>query len=251
MNPQAENENGAKNMTKKYSISVVIPVFNEEHNIVPLCKKFLKVLNELDNDYEILFINDGSMDKTSAQLEIVSSGNENIKVFSFDKNRGKSAALTYGFARVEGDIIITMDGDLQDEPQEIPRMIEKLNKGYDVVSGWKYYRRDPFTKTFPSKVFNVLVSRITGLKLHDFNCGFKAYRKKAIENLHLSCGYHRFIPALLHAKDFRISEIKVQHHKRVHGKSKYGAKRLVVGFLDLFKVRKSIREIRAGQQKKK
>ena len=159
----------------------------------------------------------------------------NVRLIQFQRNFGKAAALSCGFKESKGDMIITMDGDLQDDPKEIPRFIEKL-KDYDVVSGWKFKRHDPITKTIPSKFFNWLTKQITGVNIHDSNCGFKAYRKCVVENLDIYGELHRYIPALAHRKGYSIGEIKVEHHARKHGKSKYGVGRLLKGFLDLITV---------------
>ena len=160
-----------------------------------------------------------------------------MSIIKFRKNFGKSIALNTAFKHAKGDVVITMDGDLQDDPDEIPRFIEKIEKGYDLVVGWKYPRIDPFTKTVPSKFFNWLTCMLTGVNLHDFNCGFKAYKKEVIDNISLYGEMHRYIPALAAWHGFKITEIKVKHHPRKYGKSKYGFSRLLKGFLDLITVK--------------
>ena len=213
-------------------ISIVIPVMDEQDNVTELYNQLKPVLSKT-GEYEILFIDDGSRDETAKRIKEIKD--KNVRLIQFQRNFGKAAALSCGFKESKGDIIVTMDGDLQDDPKEIPRFIEKL-KEYDVVSGWKFKRHDPITKTMPSKFFNWLTKKITGVKIHDSNCGFKAYRKYVVENLDIYGELHRYIPALAHRKGYSIGEIKVEHHARKHGKSKYGAGRLLKGFLDLITV---------------
>lgn len=215
-------------------ISIVIPVYNEEDSVKPLQEKLSAVLSRLQLVYEIIYVDDGSTDKTFSNLaEIRQASPQEVKVIKFTGNFEKSAALMAGLNEATGDIIITMDGDLQDEPEEIPRFLAKLNEGFDCVTGWKASRQDPVSKTFPSKIFNFLVSRIANLKVHDFNCGFKAYTKEAAKSLSLYGGLYRFIPAILAAKGFSVAEIAVLHHARAFGKSKYGTGRLIKGCLDI------------------
>ena len=213
-------------------ISVVIPVMDEQDNVTELYNQIESVLSKT-GEYEILFIDDGSRDETAKRIKEIKD--KNIRLIQFQRNFGKAAALSCGFKESKGDMIITMDGDLQDDPKEIPRFIEKL-KDYDVVSGWKFKRHDPITKTIPSKFFNWLTKQITGVNIHDSNCGFKAYRRYVVENLDIYGELHRYIPALAHRKGYSIGEIKVEHHARKHGKSKYGVGRLLKGFLDLITV---------------
>jgi glycosyltransferase involved in cell wall biosynthesis len=213
-------------------ISIVIPVMDEQDNVTELYNQLESVLSKT-GEYEILFIDDGSRDETAKRIKEIKD--KNVRVIQFQRNFGKAAALSCGFKESKGDMIITMDGDLQDDPKEIPRFIEKL-KDYDVVSGWKFKRYDPITKTIPSKFFNWLTKQITGVNIHDSNCGFKAYRRYVVENLDIYGELHRYIPALAHRKGYSIGEIKVEHHARKHGKSKYGVGRLLKGFLDLITV---------------
>ncbi len=213
-------------------ISIVIPVMNEQDNVTELYNQLKPVLSKT-GEYEILFIDDGSRDETVKRIEEIKD--KNVRLIQFQRNFGKAAALSCGFKESKGDLIITMDGDLQDDPKEIPKFIEKI-KDYDMVSGWKIKRHDPITKTIPSKFFNWLTKTITGVRIHDSNCGFKAYRRYVVENLDIYGELHRYIPALAHWKGYAIGELKVEHHARKHGKSKYGVERLLKGFLDLITV---------------
>jgi glycosyltransferase involved in cell wall biosynthesis len=217
--------------------SIVIPVYNEEGSVSELYKQLTMELSKLDSSYEIIFVDDGSYDSTLRQLLKLRKSDEHVKVLSFNRNFGKSQALMAGFNYAKGKIVFTMDGDLQDEPKEIPRFIEKLNEGYDMVTGWKYIRHDPLAKTIPSKFFNWLTASITGAKVHDSNCGYKAYRREVIKRLKLYKGFHRYIPAIVKEMGFRVTEIKVTHHPRKHGESKYGSERLIKGILDLITLR--------------
>jgi glycosyltransferase involved in cell wall biosynthesis len=219
------------------TISILIPVFNEEENIRPLVEKIGKVAKSSSLDYEIIFVDDGSRDATFKEICKISEKDSRIKYIRFYRNFGKSAALSSGFGVCKGDIIITMDGDLQDDPEEIMRFIKKIDEGFDLVVGWKKDRKDPLSKTLPSKFFNRLASRISGIRLHDFNCGFKAYRKIVVQHLNLHGELHRYIPSLANWKGFSITEIPVKHHERIHGKSKYGYKRLLRGMMDLITIK--------------
>ena len=222
---------------KDLKISIVIPVLNEEKSIHELYLNLEYVLNTLKDPYELVFVEDGSTDNTFPILEEIASKDNRVSIIKFRKNFGKAIALNAAFRHAKGDIVITMDGDLQDDPDEIPRFIEKIEKGYDLVVGWKYPRIDPITKTVPSKFFNWLTCMLTGVNLHDFNCGFKAYKKVVIDNISLYGEMHRYIPALAAWNGFKIAEIKVKHHPRKYGKSKYGFSRLLKGFLDLITVK--------------
>ena len=218
-------------------ISIVIPVLNEEDSIQVLYLNLKHVLNLLKNPYEIVFVDDGSADNTFTILEEIASKQDDVSLIKLRRNFGKSIALNTAFRYVGGDIIITMDGDLQDDPEEIPLFIEKIEGGYDLVVGWKYPRNDPITKILPSKIFNKLTCMLTGVNLHDFNCGFKAYKKRVIDNISLYGEMHRYIPALAAWNGFKITEVMVKHHPRKYGKSKYGFSRLINGFLDLITVK--------------
>jgi len=216
-------------------ITIVIPVFNEKENIKPLYQKISSVLRTIKNiDYEILFVDDGSTDGTGREIKNIDD--PKVKGIIFRRNFGKAAALKAGFKFTSGDIIITMDGDLQDDPKEIPRLLGKLKDGYDLVSGWKKNRKDSLSKRFMSRIFNKVVALSSKLAIHDFNCGLKAYKKETIKELDLYGELYRFIPALVYQKGFKVSEIIVEHHPRVHGRSKYGSKRLIKGLLDFWTV---------------
>jgi glycosyltransferase involved in cell wall biosynthesis len=215
-------------------LSFVIPVYNEENTLKELHAKILENIG--NKSYEIIFINDGSTDNSYSVLKEIAESDKDVKIINFRTNFGKSAALQAGFNKAEGDIVITMDADLQDDPAEIPRFIQKINEGYDLVAGWKKHRKDPILKKIPSRIFNTATSFIFKLKLHDYNCGFKAYRKEAVKSIDIYGELHRYIPALVKAKGFKICEITVRHHRRRYGKSKYGMERFVRGFLDLLTV---------------
>ena len=217
-------------------ISILIPIYNEVAN-VPLLHAALKPVLTQVGDHEIIFIDDGSHDGTTDVIRAIAKKDTNTRAIFFRKNFGKSAALSAGSAIAKGDIIITMDGDLQDDPIEIPHFIAKIKEGYDLVVGWKYPRLDPFSKLFFSRIFNKLTSLLVGLKLHDYNCGFKAYRRDALCNLKLHGDLHRYIPALLFWTGYRVCEIKVKHHPRKHGVSKYGLSRVFKGFFDLISIK--------------
>jgi len=218
-------------------ISVVIPVFDEEKNVEELHKVLSGVLKKNKLKYEILFIDDGSRDKTYSVLKKLRKKDKGVKLIKFRANFGKAYALQVGFKRVKGDYVFTMDGDLQDDPKEIPNFLKKIKEGYDLVSGWKFRRYDPMGKTLPSKLFNWLTSYMTGVNIHDSNCGFKCYRKEVVKNIEIYGELHRNIPALAKWKGYKIGEIKVKHHPRKHGVSKYGIERLLKGFLDLMTVK--------------
>ena len=221
------------------AISVVVPVMNEEQNVRPLYEKLSAQLNALGQNYEVIFVDDGSTDKTFAELKTLHDDHPGIvRVVRFRRNFGKTPALVAGFSRCRGEVIFTMDGDLQDDPEEIPNFLKKLDEGYDLVSGWKYPRLDPITKTFPSRVFNGMVSTMTGVHLHDINNGFKAYRREVIEDsrMKLYGEFHRFVPVMAHWHGFSVTEIKVRHHPRKYGVSKFGARRFARGLIDLLNV---------------
>ncbi len=217
-------------------ISVVVPVFNEEQSLRPLYDALTAALDGLGQSYEILFVDDGSRDGSFDTLKALHSEDQRVRVIRFRRNFGKTPALVAGFSHAHGEIVFTMDADLQDDPAEMGRFLEKLDEGYDLVSGWKYPRHDPITKTWPSFFFNRMVSASTGVRLHDINCGFKAYRREVLDDVKLYGELHRFIPVLAHQRGFRVTEVKVRHHKRKYGRSKYGARRFLRGFLDLVMV---------------
>jgi glycosyltransferase involved in cell wall biosynthesis len=215
------------------SLSVVIPLLNEADNLCTLYERLTASLVSTGRTYEILFVDDGSDDASPGILEdLFQRDAAHVRMLQFRRNFGKTAALSAGFSHAQGKIIITMDADLQDDPAEIPAMLAKLDEGYDLVAAWRYNRQDPLDKTLPSRLFNLVVSRSTGLRLHDFNCGFKVYRRTVTDAVRLYGELHRFIPVLAQQQGFRIAELAVQHHPRRAGVSKYGAKRLLKGFID-------------------
>jgi glycosyltransferase involved in cell wall biosynthesis len=217
-------------------VSVVVPLFEEAESVPELYQQLRGILDELPVTWEILFVDDGSQDDTLSNLENLFACNDRIEIISLRRNFGKTAALLAGFQEARGELIVTLDGDLQDDPAELPRFLQELATGKDLVSGWKRVRHDPWTKTLPSRLFNLSVSRTTGIPLHDFNCGFKAYRREVLEELKLYGELHRFIPVLAYWKGYRIGEIEVQHRARRYGRSKFGAGRLIKGMLDFLKV---------------
>lgn len=215
---------------------MVIPLVNEEGSLRPLYTELKEVLASLDQEYEIIFVDDGSSDESFTILEDLHNRDKTVKVIQFRRNFGKAAALSAGFKHAGGKVIVTMDADLQDDPKEIPNFVNKLDEGYDLVSGWRFKREDPLSKTVSSRLFNYLTSIFTRIRIHDFNCGFKAYRKEVIKEMSLYGELHRYIPVLAHWMGYRIGEIKVKHHSRVYGKSKYGTRRLFGGLADLLTV---------------
>lgn len=219
-------------------ISVVVPVFNEEESLPELTQWISRVMNDHGFSYEVILINDGSTDRSWEVIQRISSQNPHLKGLNFTRNFGKSAALDAGFKRAVGDVVITMDADLQDSPDEIPGLYEMVAKeNLDVVSGWKKERHDPISKTIPSKFFNGVTRWISGIQLHDFNCGLKAYRNKVVKNIHIYGEMHRYIPLLAKWNGFpRIGEKVVQHQARKYGYSKFGLERFLNGFLDLITV---------------
>ena len=216
-------------------LSIIIPVFNENESLPHLKKELNDVLVRF-SDWEVLFIDDGSSDGSSEYLVDICSNEDNYRLIQFYRNYGKSAALSEGFKNAEGDYIITMDADLQDDPKEIPNLIDKLREGWDLVSGWKKIRYDPINKTLPSKIFNFFTRILTGVKIHDFNCGLKAYKKSVIKSIEIYGGRHRYIPAIAGQRKFKITEIVVNHRAREFGTTKYGGSRIFHGFFDLITI---------------
>lgn len=218
-------------------VSIVVPLYNESQSLEALMQSINAVFEKINVSYTVLFIDDGSTDNSfEICKQLYDQYPGRVQVYRFSRNFGKSAALRAGIAKAEGDVIVTMDADLQDDPEAIPAMLEKLEQGWDVVSGWKKKRHDPLSKTFPSKVWNFLTSTISGLHLHDFNCGFKAYRIAAAKSLDIYGERHRYLPALAHWEGFKVTEIPVPHHPRQFGKSKYGIGRIFNGIFDLITI---------------
>lgn len=223
----------------KCDLSLVIPVFNEEDSIPELVTWIERVLAEYPSlRYEVLMIDDGSSDESWKIIDELSREKTVVKGVKFSRNYGKSAALQTGFQASEGNVVITMDADMQDSPDEIPALYDMvMNDGYDIVSGWKKKRHDPISKTIPSKFFNLVTRKISGIKLHDFNCGLKAYRSKVVKNIEVYGEMHRYIPVIAKWSGFRkIGEKVVQHRPRKYGETKYGIERFLYGFLDLLSI---------------
>jgi glycosyltransferase involved in cell wall biosynthesis len=217
-------------------LTLVIPVYNEAASLAELDRQLTRVTSQLPLSSEFIYVDDGSRDGSWEELTAIVARTPTARAIRFRRNFGKAAALAAGLKAATGDAILMLDADLQDDPAEIPNFLEALSRGFDVVNGWKERRLDPWHKVYPSRVFNWMVSRLTGLKLHDHNCGIKLFRKEVAAELHLYGELHRFIPVLAHARGFRVTEIPVHHRPREHGVSKYGWKRFARGFLDLLTV---------------
>ena len=217
------------------SITVIIPVYNEVESLKELHKELTAVLSGNDN-YELLFVDDGSSDGSINILNELSNSDYHTKVIQFYRNYGKAAALAEGFKVSSGDYVVTMDADLQDDPAEIPNLVAKLEEGYDLVSGWKKTRHDPWTKRWPSKFANIITRLMTGVKIHDMNCGLKIYKQSVVKSLDVYGGRHRYIPALAGQKKFKVGEVAVNHRHRKFGVTKYGGSRLFHGFFDLITI---------------
>jgi dolichol-phosphate mannosyltransferase len=218
------------------AVSFVIPTMNEQQSLPELHQRIKQVCQAEGIDHQIIFVDDGSSDGSWQVMERLVAGDAQTTAIRFRRNFGKAAALAAGIQSCQGEIVITMDADLQDDPGEIPRFLAEMAAGYDVVSGWKEVRHDPWHKTLPSKVFNWLVSSMTGVRLRDHNCGFKSYRREIFDEVELYGELHRFVPVLAAARGWRVGQIAVQHHARQFGRSKYGLSRLSKGFLDLITV---------------
>ena len=217
-------------------ISVVIPVHNEERSVALLLDELDSALEPLEEPWEAIFVDDGSTDGTFSALTRLHAADGRVQVVRLRRNFGKATALQAGFGRARGEQIVTIDGDLQDDPAEIPRLLAKLEEGFDLVSGWKTRRRDPWTRRTLSRLFNWVTGRISGLRLHDLNCGLKAYRVDVLRGLRIYGELHRFLPVLAHYQGFRVGELSVNHRRREHGRSRYGVERYLRGFLDLLTV---------------
>ena len=217
-------------------ISAIVPAYNEQESLEAFYKVLIPNLSKLDKEYEVIFVDDGSTDKTLDILKEFEAKNPNVRVFSFRKNKGKAEALTVGFEKAKGDLIVTLDADLQDRPEEIEKLIQKQKEGFDLVAGWRKDRKDALKTKLSSKLFNFLMSAFWGVHLHDYNCGLKLYTKEAVKSLNLYGGMHRFIPLLVSEKGFSVTELAVRHEKRTLGKSKYGFSKIFRDIPDMFTI---------------
>ncbi len=217
-------------------MSVVIPLLNEEESLRDLHDQLKNSLSRVGGNYELIFVDDGSTDKSFQIIQQLRQKNPRVKAIRFRRNYGKSAALQVGFQKAQGEYVITMDADLQDDPAEIQNLIKELRGGYDVVSGWKKRRKDPLGKTIPSKFFNFVTAKVTGINIHDFNCGLKGYKQDVVKSVHVYGELHRYIPALAHWLGYKVGETVVNHRPRRYGKTKFGMARYSRGFLDLLTV---------------
>ncbi|MBI2417057.1 MAG: glycosyltransferase [Ignavibacteriales bacterium] len=217
-------------------ISIVVPLYNEEESLRPLAEAIKKAMGNYNNNYEVIFVDDGSTDRSAVILKELCREERRFKFISFQKNYGKSAALHVGFQAVAGDLVVTMDADLQDDPNEIPNLIRRLKDGYDLVSGWKKVRYDPFIKKYSSRFFNKITGMMSGIKIHDFNCGLKAYKRPVVKSLNVYGEMHRYLPVLAKWQGFSVTEVVVKHHPRKFGKTKFGISRFFKGFVDLLTV---------------
>lgn len=225
-------------------VSVLIPLYNEDESLKPLYTEIKDALKKISIDYEIMFVDDGSTDNSLKVIKELSQKDPKIRFISFRKNYGKSAALQIGFKAVTGDAVITMDADLQDDPAEIPNLLTKLDEGYDLVSGWKKVRHDPFIKKHSSKFFNYMTRLMSGIKIHDFNCGLKGYRKETVKSVDIYGELHRYIPVLAGWNGFKVTETVVRHHPRKYGVTKFGISRFFKGFIDLVSLTFTLRYIK-------
>lgn len=231
------NQN-ARNIDNPVDLSIIIPLYNEEENVVPLVKSLLEVLEKVPKGYELILVDDGSTDGTFERLEEMARRDQGIKVLSFKRNFGQTAAMSAGIDHARGNILVPMDGDLQNDPRDIPRLLAKLDEGYDVVSGWRKKRRDrTLSRIIPSMIANKIISFISGVHLHDYGCSLKAYRREVIQDVRLYGEMHRFIPIYACWHGARVAEMVVHHRSRKHGKSKYGIERTVKVILDLIVIK--------------
>jgi hypothetical protein len=219
------------------SLSFVIPAKDEQATIVPLFRKIADQAAKLTSCWEVIFVDDGSVDGTWQMIRrLAAEDAKHVRAIRFRRNLGKADAMAIGWKVCRGEFVFTMDADLQDDPEEIPRFLEKMNEGFDVVTGWKRTRHDPWHKVLPSRLFNLLLSHVNGVHLHDHNCGFKCYRKEVVQSVPMYGEMHRMVPSLAAMHGFRTAEIPVKHHARQYGRSKYGLQRFVRGFLDMWTV---------------
>jgi glycosyltransferase involved in cell wall biosynthesis len=217
-------------------ISVVVPLLNEEQSLEPLCREITAALEPRGEPFEVVFVDDGSTDGSLSVLHRLHDEASNVVIVHLRRNFGKAAALQAGFHEAQGDVVVTIDADLQDDPAEIQQLLAKLDEGFDLVSGWKTRRNDPMSRRLLSRIFNWATGVVSGVKLHDVNCGLKAYRAEVLEGMRLYGELHRFIPVLAAYRGFRVAEIPVYHRARVHGRSRYGLNRYLRGFFDLLSV---------------
>ncbi|HEX7378451.1 MAG TPA: glycosyltransferase family 2 protein [Pirellulales bacterium] len=218
-------------------LSAVIPVYNEAESLESLYRELAAVAGARDYDLDLVFVDDGSTDASWELIRAMAAADQRVRGLRFRRNFGKAAALSAGFQAARGELVMTLDADLQDDPREIPKFLERMANDLDVVSGWKKIRHDPWHKVWPSRVFNWLVSRLTGVALHDHNCGMKCYRREVFREVRLYGELHRFVPVLAHARGFRVGEVIIEHRPRKFGHSKYGVRRFLRGFLDLLTVK--------------
>jgi dolichol-phosphate mannosyltransferase len=218
-------------------LSIVVPVFNESESLEQLHREIREVAQTQGYRLDLIFVDDGSTDESWAIIERLAAGDPQVRGVKFRRNFGKAAALDAGFAHARGELVMTLDADLQDDPKEIPRFVAEMENDLDVISGWKQIRHDPWHKVWPSRVFNAMVSRMTGVVLHDHNCGMKCYRREIFDEVRLYGELHRFVPVLAAARGYRVGELVIQHRPRQFGSSKYGVARFVKGFLDLLTVK--------------
>ena len=224
---------GERPLSAAPRITVLVPAWNEAESIPVLHREIVAALEALGQSWEVLYVDDGSRDGTDQAIASLAAVDPRVRGVSLRRNFGKSAALATGFELARGEWVVTMDADLQDDPAELKRLVEQLESGYDLVSGCKQSRKDPITKTVPSRLFNAVTSWAAGIRLHDFNCGFKIYRREVTQAIEVYGEFHRFLPALAHWAGFRVGEVPVRHRARRYGKSKFGAARFINGFLDL------------------
>jgi glycosyltransferase involved in cell wall biosynthesis len=218
-------------------LSIVIPIYNEEENLISLHEELKGVLDPISVEYEILMVDDGSTDKSFEMLRKLGESDDHTHIIKLRRNYGQTAALLAGFKTSRGEIVVSMDADLQNDPNDIPKLLETIEEGWDVVCGWRWVRNDPFTKRIPSKISNWFARRIMDVKVHDLGCTLRAYRRRAVENLELYGELHRYLPILISSQGFRITEVKVNHRERLHGETKYGVSRIFTGFFDLMSVK--------------
>lgn len=224
-------------MDQTNTLSFVIPLLNEQESLETLYKAVTEAAASVPFAHELIFIDDGSTDRSLAVLEdLYRQDPEHVRVIQFRRNFGKTAAMTAGFARVRGEVVVTLDADLQDDPNELPKLLAKLDEGYDLVGAWRTNRQDSISKKWPSRFANFVISTMTGIKLNDLNCGFKVYRREVVQDLKLYGELHRFVPVLAHWQGYRIAEVPVTHHPRQFGHSKYGARRFMRSYIDFLSV---------------